>query len=126
MPVRSPEYVVHSSESGFRMSAGLRPPVSGAGGGGGGGRGGGGGGNPATVTLTDNSKLEGTLVRKDDFLVILMLDDGTRKSIARSGVQKIEVNDPREAHKSMAMKLIFDDPDNKKMHDVTAYLASIK
>jgi len=103
--------------------------VSGAAGGdgraGGGGRGGG-GGNPATVTLTDNSKLEGTLVRKDDFLVLLMLADGTRKSIARGGVQKIEVKDPREAHKSMAMKLIFDDPDNEKMHAVTAYLASIK
>jgi hypothetical protein len=24
------------------------------------------------------------------------------------------------------MKLIFDDPDNKKLHDITAYLASIK
>src|SRR5262249_47277715 len=89
--------------------------------GGGGGRGGGGGGNPATVTLADNSKLEGTLVRKDDFLVILMLDDGTRKSIPRSGVQKIEVNDPKDAHKSMAMKLIFDDPDNKKLNNTPAY-----
>jgi cytochrome c oxidase cbb3-type subunit 3 len=99
----------------------------GGGGGGGGGRGGGGGaGNPATVTLADNTKLEGTLVRKDDFLVILMLADGTRKSIARSGVRTIEVKDPREAHKNMAMKLIFDDPENKKLHDITAYLASIK
>jgi cytochrome c oxidase cbb3-type subunit 3 len=98
---------------------------SGSGGGaGGGGRGG--GGASTTVTLADNTKLQGTLVRKDDFLVVLMLDDGTRKSIPRSGVQNIEVNDPREAHKSMAMKLIFDDPDNKRMHDVTAYLASIK
>ena len=99
--------------------------VSGSGGGGGGG-GRGGGGNPATVTLADGSKLEGTLVRKDDFLVILILADGTRKSIARDGVLRIDVNDPREAHKTMAMKLIFDDPDNTKMHDVTAYLSSIK
>lgn len=98
------------------------------GGGGGGGRGGGGGGgNPATVTMADGSKLEGTLVRKDDFLVVLMLPDGTRKSMARKdGVPKVDVKDPREAHKSMAMKLIFDDPDNKKMHDITAYLWTIK
>ena len=97
------------------------------GGGGGGGRGGGGGaGNPATVTLTDNTKLEGSLVRKDDFLVVLMLADGTRKSMPRSSVRNIEVKDPREAHKNMAMKLIFDDPDNKRLHDITAYLASIK
>jgi cytochrome c oxidase cbb3-type subunit 3 len=95
--------------------------------GGGGGRGGGGAGNPATVTLADGSKLEGTLVRKDDFLVVITLPDGTRKSMARSnGIPKVDVKDPGEAHKSMAMKLIFDDPDNKKMHDITAYLWSIK
>jgi mono/diheme cytochrome c family protein len=41
------------------------------GGGGGGGRGGAGAGNPATVTMADGSTLQGTLVRKDDFLVIL-------------------------------------------------------
>ena len=65
-------------------------------GGGGGGRGGGGAGNPATVTMADGSKLEGTLVRKDDFLVILTLADGTRKSIARNnGVPKVDVKDPQ-------------------------------
>lgn len=95
---------------------------------GGGGRGGGGGaGNPATVTMADGSKLEGTLVRRDDFLVVLTLPDGTRKSMARNnGIPKVDVKDPQEAHKSMAMKLIFDDPDNKKMHDITAYLWSVK
>jgi hypothetical protein len=55
-----------------------------------------------------------------------MLADGTRKSIPRSSVRTIEANDPRDAHKNMAMKLIFDDPDNKRLHDITAYLASIK
>src|SRR5439155_9552072 len=72
----------------------------------GGGRGGGGGaGSQATVTLADGSKLDGTLVRQDDFLVIVTLADGTRKSFARSnGVPKVEIKDPREAHKGMAMK----------------------
>ena len=97
------------------------------GGGGGGGRGGGGAGagNPATVTMADGSKLEGTLVRKDDFLVILMLPDGTRKSIARNdGIPKVDVKDPKDPHKTMVLEL--DDPENKKMHDVTAYLSTIK
>ena len=92
-----------------------------------GGRGGGGAGNPATVTLADGSKLEGTLVRKDDFLVIITQADGTRRSFARTnGIPKVDVKDPREAHKNMALKLVFDDPENKKMHDITAYLWTMK
>jgi len=90
-----------------------------------GGRGGGGSGNPVTVTMPDGRKFEGKLVRKDDYLVILTLADGTRKSIARDGdVPKVEVKDPSEAHKKMA--LTIDDPENKHMHDITAYLATLK
>jgi hypothetical protein len=92
----------------------------------GGGRGGAAGaGNPAIVTMADGSKIEGTLVRKDDWLVILTLADGTRRSIARNnGVPKVDVKDPKDPHKTMVLEL--DDPDNKKMHDVTAYLATVK
>jgi len=91
-----------------------------------GGRGGGGGaGNPVTVTMPDGKRLEGKLVRKSDFLVTLTLADGTRKSIARDGdVPKVEVKDPNEAHKKMVLAL--DDPENKNLHDVTAYLATLK
>ena len=65
-----------------------------------GGGGGGGGPVPAIVTLADGSKLEGTLVRKDDWLVILTLPDGTRRSMARTnGVPKVDVKDPSEAHR---------------------------
>jgi len=64
-------------------------------------------------------------VRKDDFLVILMLPDGTRKSIARNdGIPKVDVKDLKAPHKMMVLEL--DDPENKKMHDVTAYLSTIK
>jgi len=91
----------------------------------GGGRGGGGAGNPVTVTMADGSKLEGKLVRRDDFIVILTLADGTRKSIARhDGVPKVDVKDPNEAHKKMILEV--DDPENKNMHDITAYLATLK
>ena len=93
--------------------------------GGGGGRGGGGGaGSPATVTMANGSKLTGTLVRKDDWLVILTLPDGSRKSMPRTAGMKIDVTDPQAAHKKMVVEL--DDPTNKKMHDVTAYLWTVK
>jgi mono/diheme cytochrome c family protein len=92
---------------------------------GGGGRGGGGGaGNPVTVTLADGTKYEGTLIRRDDWLVILTLADGTRKSMARTATMKIDVKDPSDPHKKMVLEL--DDPTNKKMHDVTAYLWTVK
>jgi hypothetical protein len=55
----------------------------------------------------------------------LTLADGTRKSISRDGdVPRVEVKDPSEAHKNMAIAL--DDPENKNLHDVTAYLATLK
>lgn len=107
------------------QSAWVSGSAGGAGGRGGGRGGGGGGGNPVTVTMPDGKKYEGKLVRKDDFLVVLTLADGTRKSIARDGdVPKVEVTDPQAAHKKMV--LAMDDPHNKNLHDVTAYLATLK
>ncbi|MBI4475520.1 MAG: c-type cytochrome [Acidobacteria bacterium] len=96
-------------------------------GGRGGGRGGGGGGVPAIVTMADGSKLEGTLVREDDFLVVLILPDGTRKSMARKdGVPRVEVKDPRAGHVDAIVKLAHEDMQNKMLHDITAYLWTIK
>lgn len=98
--------------------------VSGGAGGGRGGRGGGEGGKPSTVTVTlaNGQKLMGTLVRMDDFIVTLTLADGARKSIAREGkLPAVEVHDPNEAHKKLVPLL-----DDKDMHDVTAYLATVK
>ena len=94
---------------------------------GGGGRGGGGGNLPATVTLADGTKLEGTLVREDDFLIVLLLPDGTRKSMARKdGVPKVDVKDPRAGHVNAIVKLAHEDTTSKMMHDITAYLWTIK
>jgi len=83
-------------------------------------------GKPASVsiTLANGQKLEGTLVRKDDFIVTLLLPDGTRRSISLEGardVPKVEVHEPLQAHRQIALTL-----DDKDMHDVTAYLATIK
>ena len=42
------------------------------------------------------------------------------------GVPKVEVRDPMAGHKDVILRLAFDDPNNKKMHDITAYLWTIK
>jgi cytochrome c oxidase cbb3-type subunit III len=98
------------------------------GGGGRGGRGGGGGGvgtqRPVTVTVTPGSgpRVEGRLVRIDDFIVVLMQDDGTRRTFLRKGDQpKVDVHDPSEAHRTLVAALA-----DKDMHNVTAYLWSLK
>jgi cytochrome c oxidase cbb3-type subunit 3 len=89
------------------------------------GRGGGGAGNPVTVTTPNGEKYSGKLVRKDDYIVVMTLADGTRKSFVRNGdVPKVVVTDPDEAHKKMVLEM--DDPANKNLHDVTAYLATLK
>lgn len=80
----------------------------------------------ATVTMPDGTKFEGRSIRKDDYIVILMLADGTRKSIPLdvTPAPKVEMKDPQEAHKKMAVAI--DDPDNKNLHDITAFLWTLK
>ncbi len=77
--------------------------------------------------MADGSKLEGTLVREDDFLIVLMLPDGTRKSMARKdGVPGVQVNDPRAGHVDAIVKLAHEDMQNRMLHGITAYLCTIK
>ena len=104
-------------------------------GGGGGGRGGRGGGGGAaataapnrrevrvTVTLASGEKVEGRLGRIDDFIVVLTQADGTSRSFRRDGdLPRIDILDPLEAHKKLL--LVYTDRD---MHNVTAYLATLK
>jgi mono/diheme cytochrome c family protein len=93
-----------------------------------GGRGGGGSGNPpAVVTLANGTKIEGTLLREDDFLIVMTLADGTRKSMARKdGVPSVEVKDPKAGHVDAIVKLAHVDTTSGMMHDITAYLWSLK
>lgn len=99
-------------------------------GGGGGGRGGGGRGGGAsppkpitvTVTLPSGEKMEGPLVRIDDFLVTVRQADGTVRSVRRNGnVPKVEISDPLQAHRALLAEYT-----DKDMHDITAYLATLK
>lgn len=99
--------------------------VSGGGGGGrGGGRGRGGAAGRASVKVTPagGSTVEGRLARIDDFIVAVTLADGTRRTFTRNGANpKIEISDPAEAHRKMVMALA-----DKDMHNVTAYLWTVK
>ncbi len=83
-------------------------------------------GAPTTVTLASGEKIQGKLVKKTDFLVVITAADGTRRSFARdaNGIPKVDIVDSQAAHKKMAIEL--DDTENKNMHDVTAYLATLK
>ncbi|MCM3879252.1 MAG: c-type cytochrome [Vicinamibacterales bacterium] len=75
-----------------------------------------------TVTQPGGKKTEGRLERIDDFLVALTLADGTPRSFRRDGeIPYVEVHDPLEAHRNLLA--VYSDKD---IHDVTAYLASVK
>ena len=102
--------------------------VAGGTGGGRGGRGGrgggaaGGSGVTVTVTTPSGQKLEGRLDRIDDFIVVLTPADGVQRSMRRIGdVPKVEIHDPLEGHR----KLLSEYTD-KDIHDVTAYLVTLK
>ena len=91
---------------------------------GGGGRGGRGGSSPGAVavTLPDGQRFEGPLVRYDDFIVILRMPDGTQRSFARNGdVPRVDIKDPREGHRKLLPTYT-----DKDMHDVTAFLVTLK
>jgi cytochrome c oxidase cbb3-type subunit III len=95
---------------------------------GGGGRGGRGGGGTAvpptmvTVTLANGQKVEGRLLRIDDFLVTLVDSNGNEQSIRRDGdVPKVDVRDALDPHRELLR--VYSD---KEIHDVTAYLVTLK
>jgi cytochrome c oxidase cbb3-type subunit III len=108
-------------------------------GGGGGGRGGRGRGaapaaidpdaparvaKPVTVTVTtaDGQRVDGRLERIDDFLVTLITADGTPRTFRRSGtVPAVQITDPLDGHKKLLVKYT-----DKDIHDVTAYLVTLK
>jgi cytochrome c oxidase cbb3-type subunit 3 len=77
-----------------------------------------------TVTITEPSgeSVEGRLVRIDDFLVTVALADGTSRTFRREGdVPKVDVHDPMKTHRDLLA--VYTDKD---MHDVTAYLVTLK
>lgn len=89
-----------------------------------GGRGGRGGGASTTVTVTlpSGQKIEGRLVRIDDFIVTLADNDGQQHTYRRDGDRpKVEIHDPLQPHKQLLTKYTDND-----IHNVTAYLVTVK
>jgi mono/diheme cytochrome c family protein len=75
-----------------------------------------------TVTMADGRKMEGRLGRIDDFVVTLTESDGTPRTIRRDGeVPRVEIHDPMKPHKDLLP--VYTDKD---IHDVTAYLSTLK
>jgi len=92
------------------------------------GRGGGGRGEAemsrvqVTVTPPGSAPVTGRLVRIDDFVVAIVQEDGVRRTFRRDGsVPKVDINDPLEPHRRLVLELT-----DRDMHDVTAYLATLK
>jgi cytochrome c oxidase cbb3-type subunit 3 len=81
-------------------------------------------GLPVRVRVTPASAVpvEGRLVRIDDFIVTLIDETGARRTFTRRGSEPaIVVDDPLAEHRRMVGG--YTDAD---MHDVTAYLASLR
>ena len=80
---------------------------------------------PVTVAVTTaaGERVEGTLVRIDDFTVVLANAEGIHRSFRRSGptTPQVQVTDPLEGHKKLLVKYT-----DKDIHDVTAYLVTLK
>jgi mono/diheme cytochrome c family protein len=75
-----------------------------------------------TVTLPGGSKVTGKLNRIDDFYVGLTEPDGTIQGFTRMGaVPKVELHDPLAAHRELLRTYT-----DKDIHDITAYLVTVK
>lgn len=79
---------------------------------------------PATVTVTfaGGRKLEGRLIRIDDFTVTLAEADGTERTVRRDGASpNVEIHDPLQPHKDMLPRYT-----DRDIHNLTAYLVTVK
>jgi cytochrome c oxidase cbb3-type subunit III len=75
-----------------------------------------------TVTLPSGETFRGTLLRLTLFDVTLRGSDGVRRTFSRNGeVPKVEVIDPLRGHFDNLSKMT-----DQRMHDLTAYLVTLK
>jgi cytochrome c oxidase cbb3-type subunit 3 len=76
----------------------------------------------ATITPASGARVEGRLERIDDFIVSIVLSDGTRRTFRRTDDSpKVEINDPLAAHRKL-----LETYTDRDMHNVTAYLVTLK
>jgi cytochrome c oxidase cbb3-type subunit 3 len=75
-----------------------------------------------TVTTSSGDVIQGELIRYDDFFVSLRQADGRYRSFTRrNGMPKVEVSNPSDAHLQLLPTYA-----DKSIHDVTAYLVTLK
>jgi mono/diheme cytochrome c family protein len=75
-----------------------------------------------TVTLPNGQQVSGTLDRIDDFSVSLRDSDGDLHTFARDGnTPKVVLDDPLKVHTELLRTYT-----DQNVHDVTAYLATLK
>lgn len=75
-----------------------------------------------TVTLANGKKITGDLVSVSDFYVGLTTEAGGPQGFRRDGdIPKVEIHDPLAPHRELLQKL-----NDKEIHDVTAYLVTLK
>ena len=101
-------------------------PATGRGGRGGRGRGAAPAGVPSTavrvtVTPPGGEPVSGVLVQMDDFFVSLRTDDGTPRTFRRVSGMKVDKRDPLAYHVELLDRIT-----DKHMHDVVAYLETLK
>ncbi len=76
----------------------------------------------AMVTLPSGESVEGELVHIDEFLVSVKLADGTVRTVRREGdTPKVVIRDPMKGHRELLAEYT-----DKDIHDVTAYLVTLK
>jgi cytochrome c oxidase cbb3-type subunit III len=74
------------------------------------------------IEMPSGALIEGRLVEMDDFAVVLIDDRGDRRTIRRDGdVPRIHIDNPLQAHLDMVRRW-----EDRDLHDLTAYLATLK
>jgi cytochrome c oxidase cbb3-type subunit 3 len=73
------------------------------------------------ASLASGERLEGELVRIDDFFITLMTADGAQRTVRRDAQNQVEIHDPLQGHKDLLRS--YSDRD---IHNVTAFLESLK
>jgi mono/diheme cytochrome c family protein len=75
-----------------------------------------------TVTLPSGERVEGAQVRLDDFIVSIVLADGSTRTFVRQGdLPKLEIHDPLQSHRDLVPKYL-----DRDIHNLTAYLVTVK
>lgn len=76
----------------------------------------------ATITPRTGAPVEGKLLRIDNFFVTLELADGSIRTFRRDGeTPKVDVHDPLAPHRELLPTYT-----DKNVHDVTAFLVTLK